>query len=306
MPGCRREHIAWLGVLAFAVVVACGKAPAPTAAPPEGTVALVGGVPIAQSALDDQVQRLPASLRDQYQSPESRRPLLDAMIRNELLVREAERRGYDKDPEYQRMIKQQLIDRLLVKSLEGKGDPQQVSESEIEGYYRAHQSEFVRVDQVRVAHIVVKDRVQAARILKAARALGKANAAGFAALASKHSVDIATRNQGGDLGYIDRNTSPISPVLMAGAHSLQGVGDVSGVLETEHGFHVLRLTERRSSAPRPLAEVKDQIRQRLFQQWRNQQTQRLLEASRARFKVEVYETKIKGGAADDPSLAARQ
>jgi peptidyl-prolyl cis-trans isomerase C len=256
--------------------------------------------------LDDQLQRLPAALRKQYESPQSRRPLLDAMIRNELLVREAERRGYDKDPEYQRIIKQQLIDRLLVKSLEGKGDPQQISESEIEGYYRAHQSEFVRVDQVRVAHIVVKDRAQAARVLKAARAFGKGNAAGFAALAGKHSVDPATRAQGGDLGFIDRNTSPISPVLIAGAHALRGVGDVSAVLETEHGFHVLRLTERQSSAPRPLADVKDQIRQRLFQQWRSQQTQRLLDASRARFKVEVYETKIKGDAVGDPSLAARQ
>ena len=275
----KSNGIRW--VFAFSVAsIACSRAKPSSPPQPDGTVAVVGGVPITRPALDHQVQRLPAVIRARYDSADGRKQLLDTMVQGELLVREAERRGYDKDPEYQRLIKQQLVDHLLTRALDGKTGPQDIPNADAERHYQAHQSDYARPEQVRVGQILVKDRQVAVRLQRSARVQGRDASKAFA-----------------DLGIIDRSTSTLSPVLLAGAYALENPGDVSDVLETEQGYHILRLTERLAGGPRPFAEVKEQIKAQLFQQRRNELSTRLLNESRARFKVEIFDSQIKAGSA---------
>jgi len=85
------------------------RAPAPT----PDTVALVGGRPIVQADLYRQLQRLPPELRSRYAQPEHRHELLESLVGTELLALEAERQGFNRDPEYQNLIKQQLVNQYL-------------------------------------------------------------------------------------------------------------------------------------------------------------------------------------------------
>jgi len=105
-----RPLFGWTGVLAVTVsLMGCDQRPALS----QDTVALVGGRPITQADLDRQLQRLPAAHRTRYAQPAHRHELLETMVGTELLALEAERLGFHRDPEYQQLVKQQLVNQLL-------------------------------------------------------------------------------------------------------------------------------------------------------------------------------------------------
>src|SRR5687767_3684837 len=85
---------------------------------PQDTVALVGGRPITSADLDRQLQRIPPAFRSRYAQPANRHELLETIVGTELLALEAERHGFDRDPEYQQLIKQQLVNHLLRRTLD--------------------------------------------------------------------------------------------------------------------------------------------------------------------------------------------
>jgi hypothetical protein len=81
-------------------------------------VALVGGRPIIQADLYRQLQRLPPALRSRYSQPEYRHELLESIVGTELLALEAERQGFHRDPEFQNMVKQQLVSHFLNRTVD--------------------------------------------------------------------------------------------------------------------------------------------------------------------------------------------
>ena len=286
--------------LVVVVFVGCRKQGQPKV--PEDAVAMVGDRPITRAQLERHIDRLPPVLRQQYTSAESRKPLLDALVRQELLLQEARRQGLENDPEYREVVDQQLIALLMRRSLEGKDGAQATTEADVEAYYRKHLDQFSAPAQVRISQIVAPDKALAARVLKQVRGLRKDDAAGFAALAAKHSIDAPSREKGGDVGFISRDTGLISPTVRANAFLLANAGDIADLVETDHGFHVIRLTDRRAAAARPLAEVKDEIRQRLMNEQRSKRTEALIAAGKSKSKVEVFGDRLAGVA--QPSLAA--
>ena len=277
-------------VLSTVSALGCRKQAAPKV--PEDAVAMVGDRPITRAQLQRHIDRLPPVLRQQYASAEARRPLLDALVRNELLLQEARRRGLENDPEYREIVDQQLIALLLRRSSEGQDSTQPIRDDEIERYYRERLAQFSAPEQVRISQIVVPDKALATRLLKQVRALRRNDAAGFAAIAAKHSIDAPSREKGGDAGYLSRDSGAFSPTVRAAAFLLREPGEVADLVETEHGVHILRLTDRRAAAPRPLAEVREQIRQRVLQERRVARTDALISESRSRSKVQVFNDRL--------------
>ena len=115
-----------------------------------------------------------------------------------------------------------------------------------------------RVAQFRVRHILVSDEVRAQAAL--ARIRGGDN---FIIVARESSEDETTRNSGGDLGFLPKGVMP--PAFEAAAYALQP-GEVSGVVESEFGYHVIQLVE-----VDPQLEVPDElwpvVQQRGFDEW---------------------------------------
>lgn len=95
--------------------------------------------------------------------------------------------------------------------------------------------------------------IEEARAKAAALRAKLAAGADFAALARAESDDLASRDKGGDLGFISRGST--AAAFEAAAYSLP-VGELSGLLQTENGFHILRVEERQ---PMPFAAVKAMI-----------------------------------------------
>ncbi len=120
-------------------------------------------------------------------------------------------------------------------------------------------------------------RKQAESVLKEAQAPG----ADFAALARKYSEDDASKASGGDLGFFGRG-SMVKPFEDAAFG--MAPGQISELVQTDYGFHVIKMLEKRAAGQRPLAEVKDQIAEQLKFQQAQERATALATALEARIK----------------------
>jgi peptidyl-prolyl cis-trans isomerase D len=139
-----------------------------------------------------------------------------------------------------------------------------IDEGEMEKYYRRHLDRFDIPEQVRAAHILVRvagdagdmmrqqKRQVAEKILAEARA-GK----DFAQLARQHSEDPGSAAKGGDLGFFPRGAM-VGPFEEA-AFSLKP-GEISGIVETPFGLHIIKCEGRIEAGIRPLSEVAGEVK----------------------------------------------
>lgn len=149
---------------------------------------------------------------------------------------------------------------------QGLAEPH-VSEEEIKKFYEQGKDGFKRKESVMVSHILVrvtKDAEPAERQKARERAkdLRRRIVAGkdFAEIAGKYSDCARTKQAGGDLGYIKKGFMP--PVFDEVAFTLK-MGEVSEVIETEFGYHIIKVVDKKPAGYVPLADVKDFIRKYL-------------------------------------------
>jgi len=230
-------------------------------------LARVGDARITVGDLEQLVNAKPPYLRPRYANREKLAALLDETVRFEALAEQARRRGYDRDPEVVRAMKQQMVAKLMQKEFEAKHGPARISDADVARYYSEHSAEWNGAEQVRVSEISTRDKAQADK----AYAEAKVHAGGagpdlkaFRELVATYSEDAATRPQGGDLGFFSRATDELPKALVDAAFSLNAVGDVSEPVSVNDHWVVLLLTQRRPGFARTLAQAKDEIRQRLF------------------------------------------
>src|SRR3569623_2137213 len=95
---------------------------------------------------------------------------VDGLVRFVVLASEAASRGYDKDPDVQRVMKQQMISKLLQKDFESKLKVEDVLEADVEKYYNVLPSVFHQKDEVRVSEILVMDKAKADKVYAEAKA----------------------------------------------------------------------------------------------------------------------------------------
>lgn len=159
-------------------------------------------------------------------------------------------------------VPERLRARYVVYPATGFMDQVQVNDPEITEYYNVHRDDrFTEPEQVRARHILVNvaagDEAKAAARKKAEELLAKVKAgADFADLATKNSDDSGTKSKGGDLGLFGRGKM-VQPFETA-AFALEP-GQVSDIVESPFGFHIIKVEEHRKGGSKPLDEVRDEI-----------------------------------------------
>jgi peptidyl-prolyl cis-trans isomerase D len=143
------------------------------------------------------------------------------------------------------------------------GGPAPVTNQEIAQYYQAHQKDYQVPDEVKVRHILIQvapkadAKTDAAAKQKAEDVLKQLKAGGnFAELAKKYSDDPGSKEQGGELGMIQRGVTV--PAFENVAFSLQP-GQLSDIVKTQFGYHILQVEGKETAHLKPLDEVKSQI-----------------------------------------------
>jgi parvulin-like peptidyl-prolyl isomerase len=152
-------------------------------------------------------------------------------------------------------IRQQLLMKDLQKDVAG---PITLTDDELQAYWQDNQSNYATEEQIRASHILVATEAEAQDILDQLN-----NGADFATLAQEKSLDTTSGAKGGDLGWFGRGTM-VSEFEDA-AFALE-VGQLSGIVQTQYGYHIILLTDRKPATNPTFDEVKDQVRADLEQE----------------------------------------
>ena len=261
---------------------------------PQVVLAQVDDIVITAADLKDLLARYanqPFTLA-RYSSIEKKKELLDSLIRYDVLAIEARKRGYERDPEVQRVAKDKMVKLFTQQEILDKVKPSDVPEADVEKFYKEHATDYVRPEMVRVSQILVKERAKAAKVLAEVKALPKTDMKAFRDLVAKYSEDADSKPRGGDLTQFDRATTQHPKSVVTAAFALQEIGDVSDLVATDKGFAVLKLTERRLALSRSIEEVKPEIQRRLLDDLRTKKKKEYIEEARKAIKVEIDEEQL--------------
>jgi len=281
----------------------------------------VNGQKIEESEIEQEVARLRPEYEKAFagQAPEKQREQLYEWSRENVIERVVLRQAALRDPEeippgliegeYQKMaeryggkeqfaqrfglseekerqIKKEIerrlrFDRLLERIANNAGPP---SEEEARRYYEANLDKFMAPEMVRASHIVKHlapeaDSEEACEELRQILAQLR-NGADFAEMAAKHSD---CPDNGGDLGLFPRGqmVQEFEDVVFA-----LEAGEISDVFQTNYGYHIARVAEKKPSAPRPFEEVRETIETELSEQLRQRSMEDFLDEEKARAAIE--------------------
>ncbi len=139
----------------------------------------------------------------------------------------------------------------------------QVTEEQIEKYYNDNLAKFTQPERRKASHILFRvaadaDEESKAKVRKKAEEVLQQikNGADFAEMAKQYSKDPGSASKGGDLGFF--GTGEMVPAFEKAAFALKP-GEVSELVESPFGFHIIKLTAVQGGKPKPLAQVKDKI-----------------------------------------------
>jgi peptidyl-prolyl cis-trans isomerase C len=251
---------------------ALAQTPAKPAAKATGPVATVNGVQIPRSRLEFVVhQQVARGAKDTEQLRAQAREIL---INNELLVQEANRSGLAKKPEVLQQIdltRQEVLANAVVAE-HIRASP--VSDAEVQKEYERAKSQ-TGDKEYRARHILVATEDDAKNVLAELKKGGK-----FEEIAQKRSLDEGTRPKGGDLdwnvpGNFDKTFADAMVKLEKGKTT-------EAPVRTRFGYHIIQLEDVRPVNFPPLAQVKQQIQQRLV----GQKVDAMVRDLRAKAKIE--------------------
>jgi len=286
--------------LCMAALFGCQKGPAgsTTETKKEGQVlADVNGSTITTGDYSREVKNLPEYLKSMAETPQGRKEMLDTMVIRELILQQAAKDGLDKSPEIAEKLadlkKRLIVESYLKKKVETDA---KVSDDDLKKFYEQNKDKFKTGEQVRASHILVKTEKEAKDILAQIKAGGK-----FEELAKKNSVDSSAA-QGGDLGWFGKGS--MVPAFEQAALALKE-GQVSDVVKSDFGYHIIKLTGKRPAGIRPFEEVKDQIKAAIMPSKQQEIFQKIKEDLKKGAKINIKEDVLNSmGAAKGESKPA--
>lgn len=261
-----RALLAATSLLAMAAVSGAQDAqPAPAAEPPAAeapaapvqrdpaaVVATVNGKPITEADLSLAEQDMSAQFA---QMPEEQRraAALSAIMEIRLMAEKATTDGLDKDADFQRRLAF-LNERALHSAVIDKDVSGAITDADIRAAYDKQIAATPPGNEVRARHILVKTKEEADAIIKELDA-GKS----FEDIAKEKSTDPGSGANGGDLGYF--SAGQMVPEFEKAAFELN-VGEYTKVpVQSQFGFHIIKLEDKRQQQPPAFEQVKDQFRQ---------------------------------------------
>ncbi len=216
----------------------------------------INDVSISLEEFQQMLEKQPLEGKMKLLSEKGTRDFLENyVISREILYQKAKKKGLGKNKEILAKIENArriiLIEALLDEELRGKGE---ISEEDIQRYYKENQTLFTEPLEVKIRHIVVNSEPTLKEVVTK---LSRGES--FEKLASTYNIGNF-KEDGGNLGYIRRRQlAPPFAEFEEAAFSLKKRGEISEVVRTPFGFHIIRLEDMRGSTLRPLNQVKERI-----------------------------------------------
>lgn len=243
------------------------------------TIARVGNWTITREEFKERINALKEVVPDfDVTSAEARKLVIDELVRQQLLVIDAEKTGVANSKDIKDAVAEFRRTLIVRESAQKLVEGIEVTDEEAQAFYDENKEQLVQPPQFHVKEIVVKEKSLADSIVAD---LGKG--ADFSEKAKEHSISQTAPN-GGDIGFIDSVPfEAMAPVLMA-----MEKGEVSEAVEAPTGeYYIVKLEDKKEGRPLAFEEIKQDIIQN--QTLLKQQKMLLdkLEALQKEIKVEV-------------------
>ena len=249
--------------------------------PPETILASFGEYTITLGEFNQIWEQLP----EEYKLQLNKSTVLDQVISEKLLIQEAINMGLEKDNDVLEQIKK-MTEQILVQVLIEREilDKVEVSDEEASEYYEQNKNSFTEKEQVHLYNILLETEEEAQNILEQLTA-----GADFSEIAIEKSTGPSAA-QGGDLGYVSAGT--IIPEIGEVVFALE-VEELSGVVKSDFGFHILKITDKKPETVKAFEEVKEDIIQTLLPTKQKEAFDNLLEELKGKVEIEIDEEALR-------------
>ncbi len=291
-----RKYVGILGILLLMIVFVQGKAMAKDAE----IVAKIGDKNITVADFERILGYVDSERQKLLEkNPQLKEAFLKQIVQSMVIADLAKKKGFDKKADVKDQLKLFsdgfLANEYLKKEVASK---MTVSDDDMKLYYDGHKDEFKTPETVRARHILVRVETSASESDKK-KAKEKAedilkkieSGEDFVKLASEMSDDPGSKSKGGDLGFFSRGRM-IKPFEDA-AFSLKP-GEVSDVIETQFGYHIIKVEEKKDEAIETFDAVKERINQKLLQDQIKSKVTDFIEKAMKDAKVEMHPEAITG------------
>jgi hypothetical protein len=266
-------------------------------------IARFRGGTVPRAEVEAEIAKQPEVMLPALRTPAARKTFTEGVVRFEVFAHEAERLGYQQDPEFVRRYKEVLGRYFVEKAFEAPQKKAAPTDDDVRAFYEANRKAIGRPERVRVAVVSYAapegDATRPAKRAKAEAALArlrkKNDAATFASLARSESDDAETRSANGELPFATREelSERLGAEVADAAFALEG-GDalVPRVVETPRALVVVKVLGHETGYEPSLDEVKDPIRSRLAAERRTTGYQAFLERTWKEAEVVVDEKAV--------------
>jgi peptidyl-prolyl cis-trans isomerase C len=241
-------------------------------------IATVNGKPIKQSLMDYIVKN--ATDAGKQVDDNSRANIIDKLITNEVIDQEAQKIGIDKQPDFLAREELALHELRINAYLEDFIKKNPIDDKSLQAEYAKQNAEF-NGKEYKASHILVKTEDEAKEIIQQL-----AKGSDFASIAKDKSIDLGSKDGGGDLGWFS-TANMVKP--FGDAVVKLGNGNFTPApIKTEFGWHVIKLQDTRDTKPPTFESVKDNLHKTLL----GQQLDKLVNSLKAKATI-VNNTTLK-------------
>lgn len=269
----RLSRLVVVSLIAAATLAACSR-------PPQGALANVSGQWVTAEQFDAYLDYKRIRPKDDAQ----RERVLDEYLNRVALAQVIDKQELPNRARIDAELRDNRNEILLQRYLDAKLG-ESISDDAVRRYYDEHLADF-SAKRLHVAHIMVRTNRQMSEADKQAKltaireAHGKLEAGkDFADIAKTYSEDLVSGKKGGDLGWIKENS--IDPAFSEEAGKLKP-GEISGVVETKFGYHIIKLIEGPTVQQRDFESAQGEIRYRL----RNEAREKITDGLKSEIKIE--------------------
>lgn len=218
-------------------------------------LATVGG----QSITEADVEAFLAGLGQRgeaYRSPEGKAAVLEELINRRLFLLEATRGLFEAEPAFKAQLRQAKESLLIGYAMEKALSAVTVKDAEVEKFYEENKDKLMGGDTVNASHILVSSEEECKRI----REEIEGGAISFEQAAEKYSA-CPSGKEGGSLGDFGRGQ--MVPEFEAACYAMQE-GEISAPVQTQFGYHLIRLNSKKAGEVAPLEAVREELKAKLL------------------------------------------
>jgi parvulin-like peptidyl-prolyl isomerase len=257
-----------------------------------------GDYVVKKSDIDRMLAYYPAETQKQLQeNPAEMQTLVQRVLQIKIVADVARKEKFDQRPQIKKQLDFVADDFLSREYLAKAVTPEAaVSEADVKEYYTRNKQRLAVPEQVRARHILFKvdpaasedeknrARARAQAVLKRLRA-----GEDFEKLAQTYSDDQSTKANGGDLGYF--TTGRMVPDFEMAAFYTDP-GEIGDIVETQYGYHIIKVEDHVEARERSFEEMKDFIREKLRQQAVMSKVEAFIRQAAADAGMQVYAERI--------------